>query len=100
MCRVSTPLAPYAMECVMHTNTIAAGERIAGPDPTRAELLTVNDVAELLSCSPRHVYRLADGGRLPRPRKLGALVRWSRAEVLDWIAGGWEPVRTARGGAR
>ena len=56
-------------------------------------LLGVNDVAKLLDCSPRHVYRLADGGRMPKPLKLGALVRWRRAEIDAWVEGGCRPVR-------
>jgi excisionase family DNA binding protein len=58
-------------------------------------LLDVNQVAALLSCSVRHVYRLSDAGRMPRPRKLGALCRWSRREILDWIADGCQPARKA-----
>ncbi len=54
----------------------------------KAELLDVDAVAGLLACSSRHIYRLADMGRMPRPVKLGALVRWSRSAVLDWIAAG------------
>jgi excisionase family DNA binding protein len=51
-------------------------------------MLTVQDVAKLLNCSTRTVYRLADSGRMPRPVKLGALVRWSKAVVGQWIAAG------------
>lgn len=54
-----------------------------------AELLDVRAVAALLgACSTRHVFRLADAGRMPKPIKLGGLVRWRRAEVLEWIAAG------------
>jgi excisionase family DNA binding protein len=66
------------------------------PDPvTQAALLDVRAVAQLLDCSVRHVYRLADAGRMPAPLKLGALVRWSRQTIEDWIAGGCKPCRTA-----
>ena len=59
------------------------------PDQTpRAELLDVRGVATLLDCSTRHVYRLADAGRMPRPVKLGSLVRWRRAELDAWINAG------------
>ena len=58
-----------------------------------AALLDVNAVADLLGCSPRHVYRFADGGRMPRPVKLGALARWRRSELDKWIAGGCRPVK-------
>ena len=65
------------------------------------ELLDVNAVAGLLSCSSRHVYRLADAGGMPRPVKLGALVRWPRAAILDWIAAGCPAIRsTGKGGAQ
>ncbi len=53
-----------------------------------AKLLDVQAAAALLGCSPRTVYRLADAGRMPPPVKLGALVRWNRAAVEDWIAAG------------
>lgn len=66
-----------------------------------AELLDVKAVAALLGgCSIRHCYRLADAGRMPRPIKLGVLIRWRRAEVLAWIANGCPPVRNAKGGAK
>ena len=59
----------------------------------------VRQVADLLQCSTRHVYRLADTARMPRPVKLGALVRWSAAAIREWIDGGCKPVRTVKGGA-
>ncbi len=61
-----------------------------------ALLLNVQAVASLCDCSPRHIYRLADSGRMPASRKLGGLVRWSRAEIETWIAGGCKPVRTVK----
>jgi excisionase family DNA binding protein len=57
-------------------------------------LLDVQAVAQLLDCSPRHVYRLSDAGRMPAPVKLGSLVRWSRQAIEDWIALGCKPHRT------
>jgi excisionase family DNA binding protein len=36
----------------------------------------------------RHVYRLADAGRMPAPVQIGRLVRWQRAAVESWIAAG------------
>jgi len=55
-------------------------------EPTR--LLDVVRVAELLGVSGRQVYRLADGGRMPRPMKLGGSVRWDLAVIESWIAAG------------
>jgi excisionase family DNA binding protein len=63
---------------------------------TLPALLDVRAVAKLLGCSERHVYRLSDAGRMPAPRRLGALVRWSRQEIEQWIAGGCRPVRQVR----
>ncbi|MCY2929851.1 MAG: hypothetical protein NTV86_10230 [Planctomycetota bacterium] len=70
-----------------------AGGRTTGPCEKPA-MLDVHGVAALLVCSARHVYRLADAGRMPRSVKLGALVRWSRVAVLDWIAAGCPKCRT------
>ncbi len=68
---------------------------IAYTDVDQAEpaLLTVNQVAKLLSCSSRHVYRLADRSAIPQPVRLGALVRWRRDEIEQWITAGCPNVR-------
>ena len=75
----------------MMDSTNAAVERIDGPDAGTGKapaMLTVHDVARMLNCSVRTVYRLCDSGRMPRPVKLGALVRWPREQVEAWIADG------------
>jgi excisionase family DNA binding protein len=56
-------------------------------------LLDVRAVARLLHCSPRHVYRMSDSGRMPPSIKLGASIRWRRLELSQWIADGCPPVR-------
>ena len=58
------------------------------PDSSAADLLDVRAVAARLDCSTRHVYRLVELGKMPPPVKLGALVRWSAAELTEWIAAG------------
>lgn len=60
-----------------------------------AELLDVRTVAAMLDCSPRHVYRLADSGRMPGPVRIGCLVRWPRRSIREWIEGGCQPIRRA-----
>ena len=65
-----------------------------------AGMLNVGDVAKLLRCSTRTVYRLADSGRMPRPIKLGALVRWPREQVQGWIAEGCPSCRADRKAVR
>ena len=61
--------------------------------PCEPALLNVKQVASLLGCSPRTVYRLADGGRIPRRVKIGWLVRRRRADIDQWIADGCPPCR-------
>ena len=60
----------------------------ANPSQNQSILLNVHSVAKLLGCSPRHARRLADAGKMPRPVKLGALVRWNRQVIEDWIKEG------------
>ena len=80
----------------MPTMSDAAAERIDGTKPhpsVNMELLDVRAVAHLLGgCSIRHVIRLADASRMPKPVKLGTLVRWRKAEVLAWISAGCPPL--------
>ncbi len=66
-----------------------------------AALLDVGAVAGLLGgCSQRHIYRLCNSGRMPRPIKLGALSRWNRAVIESWIADGCPWCRPRSGGKR
>ncbi len=58
-----------------------------------AELLTIKEVASLLTCSSRSVHRLVDTGSMPPPIKLGRLIRWSRRTLLKWIEDDCPPVR-------
>ncbi len=66
---------------------------------SQAALLDVKQVAALLNCSQRHIFRLADAGAMPKSRKLGTLVRWNRLELEAWIADGCpkSTVETGRG---
>ena len=68
------------------------------PIAERARLIDVQAVAEMLGVSTRHIYRLADGGRMPRPMKLGGACRWDRQAITDWIDGGCKPVATRKRG--
>jgi excisionase family DNA binding protein len=56
-------------------------------------LIDIETVAEMLQVSSRTVRRLTDAGRAPAPRKLGSLIRYSRADIESWVAGGCKPVR-------
>jgi predicted DNA-binding transcriptional regulator AlpA len=71
---------------------------VSPADATGRKLGDVNAVATKCDCSPRHVYRLADSGRMPAPLRLGALVRWDLDEIDRWIAAGCPSVRNLKGG--
>lgn len=57
-------------------------------NPQAPVLLDVKAVAQMLACSPRHVYRLSDAGKMPPIIRVGALVRWNRVALEEWIAAG------------
>tara|TARA_B100000925_G_C21619680_1_gene308332 strand:+ start:89 stop:334 length:246 start_codon:yes stop_codon:yes gene_type:complete len=56
-------------------------------------MLTVDQLAAMLNCSSRHVYRLCDTKRMPPPVRLGMLVRWNRNVIDRWINAGCPPVK-------
>lgn len=51
-------------------------------------LIDVKTTAKLLNVSERMVYRLADQRAAPTPIRLGTLVRWRLAEIIEWIDSG------------
>jgi len=81
-------------------NSVIGGLTMAAPSrsaESSAKLLDVQAVAEMLGCSTRHIYRLSDAGRMPAPVKLGALVRWSKSAIEEWVAAGCPACRKAGG---
>ena len=54
--------------------------------PQLEPLLTVKDVAHLLSVTEKTVREWNAKGDMPVPFDLGGVIRWERAEVLDWLA--------------
>lgn len=51
-------------------------------------MMDVRELATLLHCSTKHVRRLTAAGVLPKPVRLGGLVRWNRAAIEAWVAEG------------
>jgi len=49
------------------------------------ELLTVNEVAKLISLSRSSVYAKIAVGQFPEQLKLGGSARWSKPELMAWI---------------
>ncbi|WP_390620370.1 helix-turn-helix transcriptional regulator [Stieleria varia] len=56
-------------------------------------MLGVHDVASRWGCSPEHVRRLAESGRIPAPVALGRLIRWPLSVLEQWEADSCPPVR-------
>lgn len=48
-------------------------------------LLTISDVAELLSVCKRQVSRLVAEERIPAPLYLGRLPRWRESVIAEWL---------------
>ena len=50
------------------------------------ELLTVKDVASMLSVSQRQVWKLHASGKIPAPVRLGRSVRWrAKDDIARWV---------------
>jgi prophage regulatory protein len=56
--------------------------------------LSATELAYKLGISLRHVRRMDSSGKLPRPIKLGASVRWPVVEIEQWLAAGAPDRRT------
>jgi predicted DNA-binding transcriptional regulator AlpA len=73
----------------------------AAPHDDAALLADVQTVARLCSFSPRHAFRMAAQGRMPKPAKIGSLVRWRlrtgdpSTGLLDWLDAGCPNCRQA-----
>jgi excisionase family DNA binding protein len=51
-------------------------------------LYTADDIAQLLQCSTRNIWKLSDAGVLPGLTRIGRLVRWRAKDVNEWISSG------------
>jgi len=83
---------------VMEAVDYSDGLRLSPGDvPARGgmpKLLGVQTVSRILGCSAAHVYGLVYDNRLPRPMKVGHMVRWKATgpgSIAEWIALGFPP---------
>jgi predicted DNA-binding transcriptional regulator AlpA len=58
-----------------------------------AALLNKAETAKLIRCSIRHLEHMTNKGLMPVPVRLGTAPRYRRAELMQWIADGCQPVR-------
>jgi excisionase family DNA binding protein len=56
--------------------------------PVGPALYVADDLASLLQCSKRNIWRLNDSGALPGAVRVGRLVRWRVEAINDWIQNG------------
>ena len=74
------------------TPTQPARAALAAVEPAT---YTVADLARLLTCSERHVWRQIDLGHVPGVCRVGRLVRIVRAIADEWIRSGCPSNRRA-----
>jgi predicted DNA-binding transcriptional regulator AlpA len=73
----------------MTTQSSAMGA--VSPTP---ELLDLRAVSRMTTISPRHLRRMADAGMMPRPVRIGRLLRFRRSTgdamtgIAEWITAG------------
>jgi excisionase family DNA binding protein len=81
-----TPAHPYRRQQLAPTSQ---EEPARGPDMTsnsnHPQLLTIDQLAQRLGITVRHVRRLVADKRVPY-YKVGRLVRFDPAEITDWLA--------------
>ena len=49
------------------------------------QTLSVQDVADILKCSPKKVGRLCQKGQFPKPIYIGRSRRWLKSVVLNFL---------------
>lgn len=57
-----------------------------GSENYRAPLLiNVSELAIMLKCSTRTIWRMESAGLLPHPIRFGGQVRWRYQDIVQWI---------------
>ncbi|WP_432212216.1 helix-turn-helix transcriptional regulator [Anaerobaca lacustris] len=52
---------------------------------SRLRLINVNELADILGISMRHLWRMKAAGELPEPVHLRNSVRWLLADIERWL---------------
>jgi excisionase family DNA binding protein len=67
---------------------MAAADPLAPPYPPTDEptVLTVDELAALLRIERKTAYAAIARGEIPGARRIGGVIRISRAAVLEWLA--------------
>ena len=80
------PKQELVAEAIRALDTAKMPVGFARPSPGTRDVLTTAQLAELLQTDEKTVRAIAQKGELPG-RKVGRDWRFSRAGVLDWLAG-------------
>lgn len=72
----------FSKELILSLQTFRANNKI---------LLSITDLAALLSLSERKIYTLDTTGLLPIPLQVGSRKLWRRKEIEAWIDAGMPP---------
>lgn len=57
-------------------------------DEVEPVVVTAKQLAMMLQISKRTLFRMRSAGRLPKPVRVGGIVRWRLEDVRNWIANG------------
>lgn len=78
----------------------ARDKNLQPPEQVPKLAVSAIEVAEMLSISVGHVWKLHSRGKLPKPVRLDRSVRWDRRALEVWFAAGaprrdrWEAMRS------
>ena len=76
------PALPTPRSALTLLGRLAAAMEQKNPAPT----LDVQEMARLLGCTERTIWRHEGKGLIPEARRIGGVVRWDRAEIEEWLA--------------
>ena len=79
---------PSKKETAGTVEPIASETNNATSSTSRPEVMTADEVADLLRVNRKTVYAAFKKGEIPGGRRLGATIRFSRERVLQWLADG------------
>lgn len=91
---------PSKKETAGTVEPIASETNNTTPSTSRPEVLTADEVAELLRVNRKTVYAAFKKGEIPGGRRIGGTIRFSRSRVLQWLAEGQVGVSRSPRGAR
>lgn len=66
------------------------GGRTPPDDP--GLLIDTRQACKLLKVSPRTLWRMYNSGEMPKPIRIGRVVRWSYEELRAWVNSGAPPM--------